>query len=300
MTKVFFIFMCLILSFTPFAQANQDQIIAAVNNEAITQSDFNEFLRVMYVDLRAQYSDDQLEENKAEIIGGALENLIKDKLILQEAKKQKLEVKESDVKEKFEEVKSRFPSAAEFEEDLAKEGLTPGILKERLRDRILMQEIVDKEVRSKINVSPSEVTAYYNGHSKDFSVAQSRKVDSIFVKTEGKADEVLKLIKAGKDFGELMKNFSEAQNIEVVSRGVLLKNIEDAIFSLEVGGTTGILKTNEGFYIFKLIEEIPGRAKELKEVQDEIFNQLREEKFRLLLNEWLDNLKKNAYIYIKK
>lgn len=297
--KVNILVLLFIFSFYCVAVANQDQIIAVVNNEAITQSEFKEFLGLMYMDLRTKYDENELNKHEEELSKTALSRLIEDRLILQEAKRQNIEVKDKEVHERFDDIKSRFSSEAEFQGLLVKQGISPSTLKNQLRDQLFMQAIVDKEIHSQINVSPTEVTVYYRGQSQEFTNPPSRRLYSIFVKTKDNADEILGLIKEGKDFSELKEKYNEGPDIGLVTRGQLLKDLEDLIFSLQVGETSNIFKARDGFYIFRLIEELPAQTKKLAEVQDDIFTILTEQKAEKRIKEWLDGLKKKAYIYVK-
>jgi len=297
--RIYIFVVLLFFSCFCFAYAAQDQIIAVVNNEAITQSEYEEFLGLMFMDLRIKYDENELKKHEEELSKTALTRLIEDRLILQEAKRQNIEVKDKEVNERFDNIKSRFSSEAEFQGLLVKQGLSPATLKKQLKDQLFMQEIIDKQIHSQITVSPSEVTTYYRGHIQEFSIPIARKVDSIFVKTKERADEVLALIKIGEDFSELKEKYNAGPDIGLVRKGELLKELEDLIFSLKASEVSAAYKTPDGFYLFRLIEELPAQTKKLSEVQEEIFNLLTEQKTEKKFNEWLDGLKKKAYINVK-
>ncbi len=79
--------------------------------------------------------------------------------------------------------------------------------------------------------------------------------------------------------------------------GNLIKNyfIENEAF---FGGALFVEGT--GFYIFKLLGHKPKELSDINEVKDQIYNSIFQQKFRDRFNIWLEKLKRDAFIDIKK
>jgi len=84
-----------------------------------------------------------------------------------------------------------------------------------------------------------------------------------------------------------------------VKKGDLLPQIEDIVFKLNEGQTSGIIQSQLGYHIFKLEEKKVLRSKELSEVRQEIEEYLYREKANEKLKGWIDSLAKSAYIEFK-
>ncbi len=84
-----------------------------------------------------------------------------------------------------------------------------------------------------------------------------------------------------------------------VERGELIEEIDPAIFSLEPGQFSNVIKTEQGYRIFKIEEKEPARPLNFREAQDAIRDVLYAEEFTRSFREWMDELKKDAYISIK-
>lgn len=279
---------------------NVDRIIAVVNNEPITQSDMDELLAVYYMQgASAGKSEKEIIEEIKKMQPLALNRLIEDKLILTEAKKQKIEVDEKAVEERINQIKRSFSQNYDFEEALIEQGLTPSGLRNKIREQQMMSLFVETSVKRNIRVSPTEVAAYYQANHDQFSDPESAEVDSIFCDSIKKADEALSRLKAGQDFAAISQEFSLSSPLGLVKKGELIKDIDDAIFSLSEKAISDVVKANNGFYIFKLVKKNPAAKLSLAEAEDKIRDKLFRDKMDEGFKKWIEELKKSAYVVVK-
>lgn len=279
--------------------ALSDKIVAVVNNEVITQSELQQFLALVYTQLASQYKGKELQEEFEKAKSGILNRMIEDKLILQEAKKKNIEVKDDRIKNRIEQIKQGFASQEGFEQMLSEQGLTLGDLRKRTKEQFMIFQLVDEEVRSKTIAGPDEVTNFYQEHKDQFKESTQRKVSSIFLKNEQEAQEANNLLKQGQDIVKVAEKFGQSPTNRLVKEGQLRKDIEDVVFNLKVRENSGPIKTEQGFFIFKLEEIVVAQQRSPAESYDEIYHYLLEQKFRDNMKEWLDALKKKSYIVIK-
>lgn len=296
-----------------------DRVVAVVNDEIVTQSELDTFLRPFYEELRADYEGEELIVKFNEIRTKLLNQLIEDKLVLQEAKKRAVEPDRTQVEARLEEIKKQFPDRGAMEQTLTEQGLTLRDLRERLERQSMIRRLQDSEVRAKVIVSPSEVEDYYKNHTSEFSHSDRVKVRSITVKRseasreKGTMDEEAKKkiemirerLLAGEEFGSLAVQFSEDLQAQAgglsewISRNEMIPAVDQTLFNLSVGQISELVETPMGFHLFRLEEKESGYQRTFDEVREEIFGILYREKGEERFQEWMRELKRNAYISLR-
>ena len=108
------------------------------------------------------------------------------------------------------------------------------------------------------------------------------------------------MIQEGKNFLEIAKQYSDSPSIGTIERGQLLPTVEEAVFNLTEDQTSSPMEIETGIYIFKLNRKIPSEIASLKEIKEDIYNLIFQQKFKDRLEAWIGKLKKHAYIEIKK
>jgi len=226
--------------------------------------------------------------------------LIEDRLILQEAKRMQIKSDESMVEERIRDIKFRAGGELAFEKALTSQGITLNELRVKLRDQFLIYAVIQREVKSKANISPKEVTEYYEAHKSEFASPETLVVDSLFAKDKETLVQAEKQLQEGKEFQEVAKTYSEKASLGSVSKGQLKKNLEDYIFGLKVGQYSKPFEAEDGFYIFLVREKVPPSEKLLEEVRQPVMAALENEKTARILKGWLEELKDKAYISIRE
>lgn len=278
----------------------EDKIVAIVNNDVITQKDLNDFLNYMTMQFSREYKGKDLEDKISSVKADLLSRLIEDRLILQEAKKEKVAFDEGRIKSRINEVKKRYNSDAEFQADLMKQGLTQADIENKVREQLLMYGVIEQKVRSKISVRPDEVTKFYEEKKKDFSSGEEREFEAFALENEDLASSFAYNLKTGKSAEELAGRYPFTVNRFNVRQGEnLKKEIEDAVFSLGVNEVSGAVRMDDKYYVFRLINIIPSKQLSLSEVQYKIQSFIFEKKMQEELVKWLDELKNKSYIKIK-
>ena len=278
----------------------QDQIVAIVNKDVVTEKDLYDFTNFMRMQLSREYHGSELEARIEKMIPELLEKLIEDKLILQEAKKAGVTVEESAVDGRIDEIKKQFGNETVFRADLRRQGLVEADLRRRIREQMLAYTMIEQEIRSRVLIAPEEVTRFYEEHPDDFRISQERQVDSVTVRRESDAEAIADELKAGRSLEEIEAAYREVtvSALNVVKGRNVREDIEDIIYSLDEGGVSDPLPVENKFYIFRLNRIIPPRKLELTEVQDRISFYLRHTKTEQRIEKWLAELKDKAYIKI--
>lgn len=289
----------------------EEKIIAVVNNEIVTQKDLDDFLNFMRIQYSQEYSGQELETKVQSMKVDLLDKLIEDRLILQEAKKNdsifeiapkqfvSLKPDENRVRAKIEGMKSRYGSDKEFQRILARDGLSQADVEKRVREQLLMRNIVEVKVRVKAKVNPAEVTEYYRKNMEQFKIGELREFEVIGVKERSAADDICGMLRQGKPIEELIdKDSATVNRITAARDGSLRKDIEEEVFKLQIGEVSKPISLEDKFYIFQLKGAIPPRQQLLNEARDKIYAYLYERKMQEGLDKWLDEVKKRSYIKV--
>jgi peptidyl-prolyl cis-trans isomerase SurA len=252
-----------------------DKIAAVVGKEVITLSELN-LQTQLYLTQSGQPPADSAAV--AALQKKLLEQMVTDQLLLQQASRDSsLKVTPAEVnaaaEEQLNRVKSQFPTPAAFAAQLAREGLTERELIKRYRETVkgelLKQRLIASRL-AKVTVADFEVRKFHSEY-KD-SLPQSPKQVRLFqillpVEPAGptldslkaKAEAVLTEIKAGLDFGEAARRYSEDPSAErsgdigSYGRGELVPEFERAAFGAKVGEPAGPVKTVFGFHLIKVL-----------------------------------------------
>jgi len=163
----------------------------------------------------------------------------------------------------------------------------------------LMYSVIEYKIKSKIVVDPSEITDFFSSHKDEFKSPEQREIQSIAVEDEAVASQVADIIKNGSPLEDIPAKFNASVNKFDVNRGEeLKKEIEAAIFNLNINEVSKPVKIENKFYIFRITKIIPASQQSLDQARDTIQSYLFEKKMQEELGKWVDELKKRSYIKV--
>lgn len=322
MSRFFFLFFLCLAGLSPRAAAQSqlvDQVVAVVNDEVITQSELDMILRPLYMQYKGQYPEDKLMQMMTDARQKLLNQLIEDKLVYQEAQKQKMDVDESMLDNEIEDLKKRFPTDQALEDALQQDGLNFKEMRDRMRRQSMIRQLQDREVRSRIVVSPLEVERYYQDHPEEFAGNESVRVRSMTTRkneeamqkglkdeaAKSKIEQVKKNIAGGEKFEEMAKRFSEdtqAKNGGLgdwTEPGMMIPVIDSVIFKLNPGEMSEIVESPMGYHLFRMEERREKYKKNFPEVREQIYDKLFRQKSQARFQEWMKELRRDAYISVQ-
>ncbi|MBL7081970.1 MAG: peptidyl-prolyl cis-trans isomerase [Candidatus Omnitrophica bacterium] len=283
------------------ALATEDGLVAIVDNEVITQKDLNNFTNFMRLQLSGQYSEQETEQRIKQMLPGLITRLIEDRLILQAAYKEDTPVDQNQIKSRLKQIRKKYSTEADFQNTLAAQGLSLAELELKIKEQLLIFEIINSKIKSNIVITPQEVTDYYYAHNEYFNQPEKRLVRFLIIEDSQLAQKLEKSIAKYKDLDAIAKEYSlEITNLGWVTLKQLKEEIADIVFDLETSGLSQICNIDKNFYIFEVKEIVPpAKKRSLPEVQQEAQQLLFESKMQEALVEWLNKLKSEAYIEIK-
>ena len=291
-----------------------DKVAIVVNDDIITDREIERQLAPIYEKYKTIYSGSQLVEKLEEAKQRVAQQMIEDRLLYNEAKRQNIEIEDKDLDAKVQDIIKNVGSRATFERALLEQQLTLKDLKERYRQQLMIRRLIDRKVAGGITVTPIEIEAYYNKNLNLFQQPERVKLKNILisikkfpdpVKALNLAKDISKRLGEGCDFDGLAKMYSDGPGaaegglMDYVKRGDLLPEIERAVFSLKPGEVTGIVQSSLGYHIFKVEEKDVSATVPLSQARHKVEEAVYNSKADAKIKGWLEGLKKNAYIAFK-
>jgi peptidyl-prolyl cis-trans isomerase SurA len=276
-----------------------DRVVAVVNNEVITMSDLQrETLK------RPAGSDQRV----------TLEDMIDRKLQMVSAKQNGMEVTDRELTEAIADIMKRNNmDSKQFEEALAREGLTLEQYRSEFREQMTMSRLFNKFIRTGLSVDEKEVREHYDRNLGQFSLPEEIRVRLLVVtvpenapadriaEARQKAEALMARIGKGEDFIRLIRENSDSPtaaqdgDLGFMQRGHAIPEIEEAAKDLKPGQYAGPVKAADGFYIIR-IEETRTPVKPYEKVKEEIQKTLYEQKMENTYRAFLQNLRSEAHI----
>ena len=297
-----------------------EEVIARVNNDAITRSDLERARSEMQQEAQQdcpKCTPEEINQRVAAEDKNVLRDLIDNSLLVQRGKDMGVNV-ETDVVKRLDEIRiqNNIASMEELETQIDKSGVSFEDFKNNIRNQMLQQEVIRHEVGSKIILDHVTVQKYYDEHKAEFVRPELVTLREIFVSTEGKqeseipalrkkADDLLQRVKNGEDFGELAKHFSDGSTAKQggdlgrFEHGQLAPNIEQAVFVLQRLQTTDVIPTKTGFLILQVGEHYAAGQQPEEKVDNEIQDRLYNEQLRPTLRTYLETLRVDSYVAVK-
>jgi foldase protein PrsA len=189
-----------------------------------------------------------------------LQFLISSEWIIGEAKDQDVKVSDAQIKKQFETTKKQsFPKEADFKKFLTQSAMTVEDVMFRVKVDALSNKLRDKVTKGRDKVSNEQIETYYKKNKARFAQPERRDLRIVLTKTKAKAEEAEKALAAGQSFKTVAKKFSIDQASKTrggvllaVAKGQQEKALDTAVFAAEKGELEGPVKTQFGYYVFKV------------------------------------------------
>lgn len=192
---------------------------------------------------------------------------------------------------------SEFESEVKVTEDEARKYFTdhPSEFEHPVQRKVRFITFTPQLFTSSVSVTDREIERYYEQNLFRYETDEQVQASHILFKTgpdkndevvRKKAEEVLAQAKAGADFAELARKYSEDTSAEnggdlgLFGRGQMVPEFEAAAFSLPEGGISDLVKTTYGYHIIKVTRHQAPFTRPLDAVRDEIRGTLTQEKAR--------------------
>jgi len=294
-----------------------EEILAQVNDRIIVLSEYQRSLETLRQDLAQQFQGADFERELRERSKDVLRELIDQQLLAQKASELGITV-ETQVIRRLDEIRQQMnlPSMEALEQAATQQGMNYEDFKQNLRDNFLTQQVINREVGGRVQVTPAEISAYYDQHKQEFERKDGIRIQLILVSTENKpaeelpalrskAEEALAKARNGDDFADLARQYSDDATAQsggdagFFERGMMAPEIERAVDALSRNQVSDLIQTRYGHMIVKLTERTAAGIPPLSEVETRIHERLYLERIQPALRAYLTQLRQESYILIK-
>jgi peptidyl-prolyl cis-trans isomerase SurA len=313
-----------------------EEIIARVNNSIVTRADLRRAREALQQEAQqAQQQNPGQPIDVAERQKDVLRDLIDQQLLIQKGQDIGVNV-DADVIKRLDELRKQMnaKSMDDLEKAATEQGVSFEDFKQNMKNSMITQQVIGKEVSSHIQVTKADVQAYYDAHKAELDQPEQIRLSEILVAiqtpkapdakedekkdtmaepdpaavaaAEAKAKGLVDEIKKGAFFEEVAKKSSDgptaAQGGELgmFKRGVLAKELEEKTFAMKAGEVTDPIRTKQGFVILKVLEHTQAGVPPLQAVEGKIQDVLFYQKMQPSLRQYLTKLREDAYIDIKQ
>lgn len=303
------------------------EIIARVNNQIVTNTEFQKTKEQTLNEVRQQYTGPDLNQKVADAEKNVLRDLIDQQLLVQKAADLGI-TGDTELVKRLDEIRKQMnlPDMEALEKEAQKQGVSFEDFKQNTRNSIITQEVIRREVGSQIKMTNEEVKKFYDEHKAEMEQPEQVRVSEILVSTEikgtngsdstqasseqiaaaeKKAQDIYAQLKAGAKFDELATKISDGPtaadggDLQYFKRGTLSKELEDKVFAMKKDEITEPIHTKQGFVILKVTEHTQAGVPPLKQVEPRIQEAIYMQKLQPQLREYLTKLREDAFIDIK-
>ena len=260
----------------PVRQA--DYIVALVNSEPITNNE----LRARMARARQQLAERNVAEpTEGELRKQVLEIFISERAQLQLAKELNIEVDQLTLSQAEESVaqQNNLPSAAALHTALQREGVSVKDFRTDLQRQILLQRLRERMIEPRIKVTDADIDRFLRDQMAQQGIQATPEVNLAMIlvrvpegssaaetaKLRERAEEAAKRAKAGEDFAKLATEYSQSTNKgqDGGELGLRAVDMYPALFTsatskLSTGQVTGVVRSDAGFHVLKVIERKRG------------------------------------------
>ncbi len=300
-----------------------EEIIARINNQIVTRA---EYLRSK--ESLKQEAQQQDPSNAEKIIAerdkDVLRDLIDQQLLLEKGKDLGITA-DTEVIKRLDEMRKEMhmDSMEDLEKAAQSQGISYEDFKQNLKNQIITQQVISKEVGSRMNVSKDELQQFYDEHKSQMEQPEQIRLSELLVSTDkkdknatadeaqltaaaqAKADDLVAQLRKGASFDDLAKKNSDGPtaaqggDLGFFKRATLAKELEDKTFAMKPGEVSDVIRTKQGFVILKVTEHQQAGVPPLSQIEGRVQDALYMQKLQPALRAYLQKLREEAYIDIK-
>ncbi len=227
-----------------------------------------------------------------------LDSMITEKIIELEANKANISVTKEEVQKELDKMIEQVGGEEMFNLQLAYSGYTMDQMEADLERYLKIVKILEP----RIEITEDEINSYFEENKDDFAQEEQVQASHILVEDEETANKIKNLLNDGEDFAALAKEYSKdgsAQNggeLGYFTKGEMVKEFEDAAFSMEIGQVSEPVKSQFGYHIIKVTDKKEAQEATLSNSKDDIESILKDQKVNELYSTWISEMQEQYKI----
>jgi foldase protein PrsA len=221
--------------------------------------------------------------------------LVSAEWISQEADKQGVKVSDKEVQKQFQDQKKQsFQKEGDYQKFLQNSGMTEQDLLFRVKLDVISNDVRTKILKGKDKVTDAQIASYYNKNKQRFAQPERRDLEVVLTRTKAKAAAAKAALDGGQKWSSVAKKYSideaskaQGGKLPGVAKGQQEKAFDSSIFGAPKGKIVGPVKTQFGYYVFKVDKVTPASQQTLTQTKETIRNLLKSQNQQKALNDFV-------------
>ncbi len=290
-----------------------NRVICRVNNEIITQMQFEREQQKLRSDLGQKYSGAELDTEVRQQSADLLRSMIDEDLLVQKAKDENIAV-ETDVIKQLDQIReaNHLNSLQDLEKEVEKQGMVWEDFQDQIRRKLLVQQVIEREVGSRITITREDSRKYFEAHRDEFNSAAGERLGEILISNDKRtpeeaaksAQDCLAELKAGAKWEDMVKKYSDetgngpSGDIGFVKEGTMAPTVANAVAKLDVNDYSDVVKVSSGYLILRVLEVRTAGTPKFEEVEQQVSEELYNQQMQGALRRYLGELRLESYIQL--
>ncbi len=288
-----------------------DRIVAVVNDDVITLSELNQAAQPFL-------AENATDERRKKLHEDVLDQMIAERLLTQQVKEANLTVTEDEVNRAITDIlRQNKITEDELKQAIESRGMAMSQYREDLKAQLVRLKIVDMKVRSRIQITESEIKAEYERVSRDQTREELVHIRHIFLRwgespDPAEKERVLAQAKAAKErilagavFADVAKELSQGPtaaqggDLGTMEKKSLLPELARGIAKLKAGEISAPIETQSGVHVVLVEERKLKEGPAYTQVRDQIYQQLYQQTVERQMKIWLEELRAESAVEIR-
>jgi len=278
-----------------------------VNGERIEDAAIQKEVKRLRPRYEEVFAEQDPKEREAQLLEWSRENVIERVLLNQEVKKDGDRIPPDEVEAVIAGLKGPYQNRQELYKDFNVEN------DEKLKEVIELQMKVERKLTRLGNSMPkptqADIEQYYLQNQEQLKSAEQVKIAHIVKYVDWRTDEAAALdaitkaheeLDGGAAFEVVVDKYTDCSDkggdLGYVTKGQLVEEFEDVVFNLGVGQVSDIFRTRFGFHVAKVYDRKPGTVPSLREIKQQIVDELTKQMRQNAIDKFLDQLRSVAKI----
>jgi len=301
----------------PGKKADDAGIAVEVDGVKMTKAQLNAELKKRLAMVKGQIPAESLEQAKAEIRKGLVDDFVLRTLLSREVVVKKVMATEKEIATVMEEMKSQLPAGVTMDELMKKNQIDIAKIRDEIGMNIKINRLIEQALGGKIKITDKETADFYEKNTDKFTKPETVHARHILVSRvpedteknltdkKARAEDLRKKLLGGADFADLAAKNSDCPSkqaggdLGTFTRGQMVKSFEDAAFSQQKNAIGPVVETNFGFHIIQVLDHQPSHVVKLdKDTKQRINTYLESEKRQGAFDGMVKRLKAAANIVV--